>query len=806
MFTNWETFIKNNNTIDDSIKFQYAILFRKYEVIFKESPNTDLLSRNIHYWKNDVWIGSDKYILKNCIEWNYGYIYKALDKEIANTQAELKRNILEKWREYLKSLTDNNELDYYTTQLFENKNLFELFFDNQQPMLDVCYYAEQEKASKQLHTLSYQLIFDEVGTGKTVSALYCIRDVLNLKGNQWKVLIVCPNNKKNEWRSDIQRQLGRYAHIVENSDNSIMYKGIKELFFKKNEPFIFIEGQKEGQIKKDCNLWHNDTKWDIVIIDEGHLCFNNYNSIHAEKAVLLTATPIVVNSNTKDGILEISKLRKLNDYIELLEKITGSNCDTKLNDLFEKNSLFVQLFREDLKLQSKKRNILFLDCNRWDERENYLDLLSEVKGGMTRLVYEQDDDYLLYGVFEKFKDDIIDNGYLIPAKKPEITNKKLDCLFNYLNTNPSKSYIVFCNYIYPADNIYSKLIDKQNEIENIENTIIIKKYGGDKLDIYPKDSSVSKDNVFDYIANKIDNGSRIIFITTGASGGTGLNLGMFDGVINYELPFTCIELEQRFGRVDRMNSKAESKDMIFILNKDMNPMLRYSVLKINATCMFMPIRNTILFYPQFIQKNIEALRKELTDCIITEDEKQLYEELIQLQDNTTNKKLIETINTYILKKKHLNGFNEEIEGIEDYVDKLTSNDSINLIISRYHKIKKLEGLNKEVNNWVNLLSSQTITDSPTSAEIITDDDEEQLSEYTEKETSIIGNGVMIEKEHNANLQTNTLLLPTLNFTADVLITKIDGIKYNEQEGTTGLFYIKDNRYIRQTVVKFREGI
>ena len=64
-------------------------------------------------------------------------------------------------------------------------------------------------------------------------------------------------------------------------------------------------------------------------------------------------------------------------------------------------------------------------------------------------------------------------------------------------------------------------------------------------------------------------GKRTIFITTGKTGGTGLNLGEFDGVIHYELPFTSIELEQRFGRVDRIDTVRDEKtrDMVFLLNE-----------------------------------------------------------------------------------------------------------------------------------------------------------------------------------------------------------------------------------------------
>ncbi len=92
-------------------------------------------------------------------------------------------------------------------------------------------------------------------------------------------------------------------------------------------------------------------------------------------------------------------------------------------------------------------------------------------------------------------------------------------------------------------------------------------------------------------------------------------------MIHYELPFTSIELEQRFGRVDRINTimSGNTKDMIFLLNEcqddendmEINRMLYYCTTKIDVACQFMPIRNTILYYPEFIKRNRKAIRESL---------------------------------------------------------------------------------------------------------------------------------------------------------------------------------------------------
>ncbi len=50
-----------------------------------------------------------------------------------------------------------------------------LFWNGNQPMLDVICYEKQKLASKQVERNGFSIVMDEVGTGKTVSALYEIR-------------------------------------------------------------------------------------------------------------------------------------------------------------------------------------------------------------------------------------------------------------------------------------------------------------------------------------------------------------------------------------------------------------------------------------------------------------------------------------------------------------------------------------------------------------------------------------------------------------------------------------------------------
>ncbi|WP_438349265.1 SNF2-related protein [Paenibacillus sp. FA6] len=795
-FINYENFEKAfSNEVD--LLLQYKVLFRQWdETKYDESVLGNPVMKPKRSNGEIDW-EETKLTMQDLIEWNAGYFNKR------KKEAEL--------------YDEKKEIGYYTDLIDADKSIIDMFFLGEQPLLDIQYYELQARPSQKIENTecpNFHLVFDEVGTGKTVSAIYCIRDVVSEKKNEAKILVICPNNKKSEWEKDIQRQLGLYAHTVDNGDKGGFYnETLKQMYFKCNEPTIFIKDQKVIELKTELNSWNSRNSWDLIIIDEGHLCFDNYNDLKAEKAILLTATPIVVNSRTNDGILDISKVRDLTAYRDKLSRIVDNKHDASLSDLFGDSDIFTQLFREDLEIIPKKRNIIFLECERWDKRYEYLNILAEVKGGMTRLIYEQDDEFLLEGIYRKFRNDIEDYGYLIEDKAPSIDNNKYSKLVEHIQNNNNKSYIIFFNTIWPANNTFEGLIGDGNLGKG--NIIIAKKFGGNKCEVYPKDNAVTPDNVLDYLQGQIELGKRVLFITTGATGGTGLNLGKFHGVINYELPFTSIELEQRFGRVDRMdNSDSQDKEMVFMLNNDANPMLRYSTLKINKTCEYMPIRNTILFHSEFIKKNIESLKNELSKCKLEADSnfmKELIEMRSKVGDN--DKKLIESLEGYIIQKKSIEQFDVDIaellsEGTKAYIDFIADKAKFECAIKVYYKIRLLNLLEPQIFNWCNLLGKKS-TIYIESASFIVADDEEKYDEYYEEQNIIRSESIVI-KEDKKNEGKHEY---SFDFEYEAALKKYgelgnlleDLVETSDSQTATGLFYIKDNNYIKQTVEEYRNN-
>lgn len=602
---NFENIEKKHRNSSSFSLLHYAFMYRNFdkvlEIVNEDNLNEQLICEGKAGYE---WITP-----AICAKWNENYIRAYDDKHNKNLYGLLKES------ESFEKVKDQRFLLEYTETVQENSTVFDIFFDGNQPVLDVKYYGQQELASKQVKKNGMSLVIDEVGTGKTVTALYSIVNTIQNAINQNEyayILVVCPYNKRTDWQDDIRRQLGRYAHIVEQSDHGRIYHNhLKDAFFRENEHVIMITGQAQSKKDKEgtnsalkgsleqVSLSENDDieRWDLVVIDEGHISFGNYRSLRSDQVMMLTATPIVVKSSSARGF---------EDYIELMNTITEKwNHNLVMNPIENTNptedDIFVGLFREDLGLRAAERIIRFEYCKRVEKRHELFYRIVEQSGFLAALQYDQDDTYLLRKARDNFGDDSFDSH----------CNYKLDKLLEIVTqNNNTNSYIIFCEHTEVVKNVYDRLTDEVN-------AIIAMKHGSHQEAVGMEDSG--KEQFINGIKLNLRQKNRVIFVTTGKTGGTGLNLGEFDGIIHYELPFTSIELEQRFGRVDRMDTNnRKEKEMIFLLNEsssihdfENNRMLYYCTTKIDFTCQYTPIRNTVLFYPEFIKRSFENFKSYL---------------------------------------------------------------------------------------------------------------------------------------------------------------------------------------------------
>ncbi len=576
--------------------------------------------------------------------------------------------------EFLQTEYDVKDFQIKADDNGKKHSAFEVFFDNEidkkQPILNVQEIEQQKLASKQLMKHDRTMVLDEVGTGKTVAALYAMQKVIqNTASLPLSILVVCPYSKRSDWYSDVSRQLGRKAIIIDQNDDGHLQKNY--IHHRMDIPNIFIMGSKSSkensdgknsQLKgsfKDLRNAENANdpaqRWDLVIIDECHECFDSYSGIQAKRVMLLTATPICVNS-TGDTF----EVRDFRYYTRLMNDMLGSESDKAIDPIKipnpDEDDIFVCNFKEDIfKNLIISRSIEYIECERDPRRKKWFDQL-KAKGILEAMHADQDDTYLAYKARSECQNSIFtEDDFRVES------NHKLNKLVDFLKEH-QQSWIIFCESTFVVDLIYDTLVKKLASAPSDKQTLIGKKHGRSG-EIYgeTKNPFIIFEKLKSHIRNKK---GRAVLVTTGKSGGTGLNLGEFDGVIHYELPFTSNDLEQRYGRVERTDdlirmmrshstgdnsAKEIQKKMVFFVNAptsatdgatnnehsialgtdfDSNRMLYYCVSKIGITYRHMPVRNTVLFSKDFIKRQNSNLKAVVNyfDEVIPDD---VYKQYIE---------------------------------------------------------------------------------------------------------------------------------------------------------------------------------
>ena len=175
--------------------------------------------------------------------------------------------------------------------------------------VDAALFAFQSPLSKGA------ILADEVGLGKTIEAGIIL-------SQQWaerkrKLLIIAPSNLRKQWNQELLDKFFLPSTILETKSFNDEIKTGNFNPFNQNENIIICS----YQFAKSKASYIEQTKWDLVIIDEAHRLRNVYKpsnktanaikeALMPYKKVLLTATPL------QNSILELYGLVSIiDDYV-----------------------------------------------------------------------------------------------------------------------------------------------------------------------------------------------------------------------------------------------------------------------------------------------------------------------------------------------------------------------------------------------------------------------------------------------------------------------------------------------------------
>ena len=383
------------------------------------------------------------------------------------------------------------------------------------------------------------ILADEVGLGKTIEAGMILKEYMK-RGLVKKFLILVPASLGFQWTNEMVKKLG-----------------IKDIFFnRKGRAWDYFDHQIASldMAKRDKHAKYlNEINFDMIIVDEAHRLKNrdtiNWRFVDGLKkkyCLLLTATPIQNNLEELYNLISILYPELYKDLREFKSKYVAGkhlvkNADKLKNELEE---VMIRNSHADTGLEFPERCIHHISVELSDkERELYNKVSDYVKKEYRRrragkmsilnlLTYQREicsSSFALLKTLSNSKEYSSSlNDILQLAKEIKINSKMkkvLDILYNLEGQT-----IIFTEY--RATQIYIARFLEKNDFKTI---------------LFNGGFSSSGKEYIKYIFQK----KKDILISTEA-GSQGLNLQFCKNIINYDLPWNPMKVEQRIGRVHRL--------------------------------------------------------------------------------------------------------------------------------------------------------------------------------------------------------------------------------------------------------------
>lgn len=384
------------------------------------------------------------------------------------------------------------------------------------------------------------ILADEVGLGKTIEAGLILKEYM-IRGLAKKVLILAPASLVNQWVAEMNQKF----HIPAIAQR-------KSYVWEQDVVVSSIDTAKRDP-HREIIL---NTEYDLVIIDEAHKLKNhktkNYEFVKSLKkkfCLLLTATPVQNHLVDIFNLVSILKPGHLGNYEDFTKRF-GRNRNKLSNDEHLKElvkKVMVRNRRDETGVDWTKRKVetVYLDFTA-EEQEAYDYLTSITSGGFA-----------------------FSNITLLR----EICSSREACFMSIQNM--LKSEEIHPSRVQPLEEMVSKIetmphhVKAQKVVDIISKTeqkfIIFTEYRASQfyLQWYLQQHGISsvpfrggfKRSKKDWMKQLFQNHAQVLIATE--AGGEGINLQFCNNMINYDLPWNPMRLEQRIGRIHRFGQKED---------------------------------------------------------------------------------------------------------------------------------------------------------------------------------------------------------------------------------------------------------
>ncbi|MBI4689527.1 MAG: DEAD/DEAH box helicase [Nitrospirae bacterium] len=417
------------------------------------------------------------------------------------------------------------------------------------------YWYQIETARKVLkHFRGRALLCDEVGLGKTIEAGMLMKEYI-MRGMVRNVLILTPASLVSQWREEIQAKFG--LEFMTTDDLEFMNDPVN--FWKQR---FIIASINTAKSSKNMPLV-TEQFYDLVIVDEAHhlrnrttLSWKLVNQIKKKFIFLLTATPVQNNLIELFNLITLLKPGQFKTEKQFKEEyIRKGNLKStadreKLRELLR--DVMIRNTRSAIDLKLPKR---FAVTTRLEptaiEKDIYTGISEylkrhNLKKSLINLLLREagSSPFAIKNTLLNLHtgQDIHKNGLgnILEAIDSLEDICKGKALIEILMKNPDEKKIIFTHFVKSMDYITDLLL--RREIPHVT-------FRGN-MALREKNSAISSFK------------NEVPVIVSTESGGEGRNLQFCNTIINFDLPWNPMRIEQRIGRLHRIG---QTRD-VFIFN------------------------------------------------------------------------------------------------------------------------------------------------------------------------------------------------------------------------------------------------
>lgn len=513
------------------------------------------------------------------------------------------------------------------------------------------------------------ILADEVGLGKTIEAGMIIRE-LKSRGLVSRILVVCPTGLVTQWASEMQEKFHEkfqvilpsdYDTIRRLTDNDDVYGQFDQVISPMDsiKPIEKHAGWSEEKVEK-----YNEERiysiinsgWDLIIIDEAHRVAGSSGEVARYKLgnllaqaspylLLLSATPhngktepflrlirlldadafpnakSIVREQVAPFLIRTEKREAIDNNGNLLFKnrithlvtISWDERNNLQRELYEMVSSYVaKTYNKALRNRKKNMCLIFLliimqrmvtssTAAIRQSLERRLNVLLEQRTCVGNLREEDLDELNIEGGVEDALEAIsLDMELEIEelkqiislAKQAQFQNQdaKVEPLLNeidaILSEDRTQKVIIFTEFVATQTYLQELLVNRGYTVTILN--------GGMSID--ERNAAMQEFKT-----------STSIFISTDA-GGEGLNLQFANIIINYDLPWNPMKIEQRCGRVDRIGQQRDVHIYNFIVGETVENRVR-EVLEEKLS---------VILKEMGVDKYSDVLDSEVAECDFTD--------------------------------------------------------------------------------------------------------------------------------------------------------------------------------------------